>query len=683
MAFLNPIFLVGALAAAVPVLVHLVRRTRARRIRFPSLMFLRNIEQKTIRKRHLRNLALLLMRCAALMLLALAFARPYFTGANPVSAGSSQTSSVILLDASYSMQYPGVFQRARQAARKVIDDSSADARIAVVLFSGTAEVLRPLKADSAEARALIEQAEPGLGPTDYVQALQTAEALLRDAGRGSRRVHLITDFQASGWNRMAPPFKFPSGVELIPVDVSDAKARNIAALEVSAEPLVYTQKYTGKVVARIGSYTTSPESEAHQTEVVAELKLNDLPAERRPITLEPGVPATIEFTGFNLLEGTNRAVVEVNGDDFPLDNRVYFTMRRENQIKVLAIETAGRGRSESFFIQQSLLAGESNPYTLTVKTAGSVNPQEIDGYSAVILNDSNDVNEALAGALKSFVERGGGLIIAAGRHTDAGDFNRKFKEITPAEIGETVLSRGAYALMSQVKTDHPLFSTFARGGRLTSTKVYGYHRSTPREGAEVLAALDDGSPMIIERVAGRGKIILITSTLDTAWNDLPLTPVFLPLLNQMLDYLGNRGTVASHLVGQPFSAPADQDGSHPAVDSPSGKRLDAVRQASGADSVNAGEAGFYRLRYRDHTDFVAVNLDTRDADLSKLGIEEFLAAFTGGSGGTNDTLPAERSTPEEIEKRQRFWLPLLVVSLLLFLGEALLARRIKVPKLIG
>jgi hypothetical protein len=683
MAFLNPIFLVGALAAALPVLVHLVRRTRARRIRFPSLMFLRNIEQKTIRKRHLRNLALLLMRCAALLLLALAFARPYVTGANSVSAGSDIPSRVILIDGSYSMQYPGVFQRARQAARKILDDSSANDRIALALFSGTAEVLRPLKADAAEARVLIDQAEPGLGPTDYVQALQTAEALLRDSGNGPRLVYLITDFQESGWNRMAPPFKFSPGTELIPIDVSDSNARNLAALEVRSESVIYTQKYGGRVVARVGSFSASPDNEALPKEVVAELRLNDLPVERRPVRLEPGVPATIEFTGFNVLEGPNRAMIELTGDDFPLDNRVYFTIRRENQIKVLAIETAGRGRSESFFIQQSLLAGETNPYVLTVKTPGSASPQEVGGYRAVIVNDANDVNEALAGELKTFVERGGGLIIAAGRHTDAGDFNRKFKEITPAELGETVLGRGAYALMSQVKTDHPLFSNFARGGRLTSTRVYGYHRSTPREDAEVLAALDDGSPMIIERIAGRGKVILVTSTLDTAWNDLPLTPVFLPLLNQMLDYLGNRSSSASHLVGQVFSVAPDADGSHAAVDSPGGRRLDAVRQASGADSVNAGEAGFYRLRYRDHTDFVAVNLDTRDADLSKLRLDEFLSAFGGGQGISAEALPAERTTPEEIEKRQRFWLFLLVASLFVFLGEALLARRIKVPKLIG
>src|SRR2546425_9128756 len=93
MAFLNPIFLLGAIAAAVPVLVHLVRRTRAPRVPFPSLMFLRKIEQKTIRRRKLRNLRLLAMRCAALLLLALAFARPYFTGASPVSASGEHTRS--------------------------------------------------------------------------------------------------------------------------------------------------------------------------------------------------------------------------------------------------------------------------------------------------------------------------------------------------------------------------------------------------------------------------------------------------------------------------------------------------------------------------------------------------------------------------------------------------------------
>src|SRR5205085_9845329 len=141
MAFLNPICLLGALAATLPVQVRLVRRTRAAKLQFPSLMFLRRIEQKTIRKRRLRNWLLLALRCAALLLLALAFARPYFSGASAASAASSLSSSVILIDVSYSMRYADVFTRAQQAARNLINESPASEQFAVVGLSQSYDVL--------------------------------------------------------------------------------------------------------------------------------------------------------------------------------------------------------------------------------------------------------------------------------------------------------------------------------------------------------------------------------------------------------------------------------------------------------------------------------------------------------------------------------------------------------------
>src|SRR5215467_15485926 len=103
MAFINPFFLIGVLAATIPVVVHLVRRTRAPRVPFPSLMFIRQIEQKTIRRRRLRNLWLLVLRCLALLLLALAFSRPYIAAGNRDLASLAGT-GVILLDVSYSMR---------------------------------------------------------------------------------------------------------------------------------------------------------------------------------------------------------------------------------------------------------------------------------------------------------------------------------------------------------------------------------------------------------------------------------------------------------------------------------------------------------------------------------------------------------------------------------------------------
>ena len=238
--------------------------------------------------------------------------------------------------------------------------------------------------------------------------------------------------------------------------------------------------------------------------------------------------------------------------------------------------------------------------------------------------------------------------------------------------------------MSQVKTDHPIFAAFARSGRLTSTRVYGYHRATPKDGALTIAALDDGSPIVVEGSAGRGRVLLITSTLDTSWNDLPLTPMFLPLVRQMLEYLGGRETASSYTIGRPFTTPADKDSSLPAVDSPGGTRMDQIRKnAAGEQSLDASEIGFYRLRYRDRDEFLAVNLNTKESDLTKLSVDDLVASISPGPEDAKSQ-PAESSglTAEEKEAKQRLWLPLLLTALALFVAEAVIARRIRVPKFI-
>src|SRR3712207_8273979 len=107
MSFLIPFFLLGVAALAAPVLVHLVRRTRARRVEFPALHFVRQVPQRTIRRRTLRDLLLLALRALAVLLVALAFARPFLSGAGPAAADEGARETVLLLDASLSMRRAG------------------------------------------------------------------------------------------------------------------------------------------------------------------------------------------------------------------------------------------------------------------------------------------------------------------------------------------------------------------------------------------------------------------------------------------------------------------------------------------------------------------------------------------------------------------------------------------------
>src|SRR5262249_51523542 len=142
---------------------------------------------------------------------------------------------------------------------------------------------------------------------------------------------------------------------------------------------------------------------------------------------------------------------------------------------------------------------------------------------------------------------------------------------------------------------------------------------------------------------------------------------------------------AWHPQGQVFTVALAKDGNPPAIDAPNGERItDRKQTATGELIVNAREQGFYRLRYPGNSDFAAVNLDSKESDLSKLSVEEFIASVTGADPKANSTTGAgEKLTNEEVESRQHWWLWLLFGALLLFISEAVLARRMKVSKIIG
>src|SRR5262249_21151876 len=108
--FLSPLFLAGAAAAAIPIVIHLLKRNPESVVKFAPVDLLRQAPVEDTERRHLRELLLLALRIAALVLLATAFARPFFTSS---SASGAAGLSVVALDTSLSLSAPGQFDRAK------------------------------------------------------------------------------------------------------------------------------------------------------------------------------------------------------------------------------------------------------------------------------------------------------------------------------------------------------------------------------------------------------------------------------------------------------------------------------------------------------------------------------------------------------------------------------------------
>jgi hypothetical protein len=302
----------------------------------------------------------------------------------------------------------------------------------------------------------------------------------------------------------------------------------------------------------------------------------------------------------------------------------------------------------------------------------------------VVLNDTGPISPALADTLTRFVNASGQMIVSTGPQTQVDSFNTSLQQISPVTLREAVQPKsGESVAITEVKFDHPIFEVFQESGRLAAANVIGYFRSEPRQSAAVLARFEDGSPALIEARTGKGRVLLFASSLGPSWNDLPLTPLYLPFIHQMVRYAGTREESAWYGLGQTFTV-SKQEAAPPAVDTPGGARLSESRLTPDGDLlVTAREPGFYRLRYNAAPDYAAVNSDGAEGDFTKLNFGEFVAGVTGGAGTAEGSEANRNFSNEEVEGRQRVWWPLLLIALLLLLAESFLARRTKMVKMIG
>jgi hypothetical protein len=385
MSFLTPLFFLGAAAIAAPILVHLVRRTRARKVQFPALIFVRQIPQRTIRRRTIQNLLLLIIRCLAILLIVIAFTRPFFSNRSAAKIVTGAGATVILVDNSLSMRRDNLFAEAQKRAEAAIDDARNDEQMALVSFDKRYSVLNRFVTDKTRLRFGVRSLTAGWDGTDYEQALRGAESLLSEIQiNGTKKIVLISDFQATGWNQANATFKLANDTQLITFDVGgDNPAANVAVTNVEARGTVFGQKYLDKLAVHVSNFSDTPKDRLQ-----VDFQINDQTVEKREVSLNSRDSKVIEFTGFNLNDGANRCVIEINSVDFKEDNHFYFTLRREVPAKALIIESGTRGRSDSLHLQSALTTNDDLPFSFTLKTSGSVDPTRIAEYSLVILNDA-------------------------------------------------------------------------------------------------------------------------------------------------------------------------------------------------------------------------------------------------------------------------------------------------------
>lgn len=687
MSLLAPWFLAGLVSIGVPIAIHLINRERKTVVPFPSLMFLQRVPYRSVRRQKLRHLLLFALRCLALFLFVAAFARPFFAKPPSGAIAGGAKERVILLDRSYSMGYGTRWKAAQDSAKAAVANIGAQDRATIVTFATDASALTEPSADRTNLERAISRATVSSEGTRFGPALKLAGDILGASNMPKREVVLISDFQRRGWSGQAE-IHLPPGVEFTAVDVSGNDIADLAVTSVATDRASDEAGAPVTVTARLSNTGAAPRT------VEATLELAGRVVGNTRVTVPAAGSAQARFSPTTVPGGVTKGLVRIPGDALTANDQFFFTLAPDEAVSVLVLQPTPARANQGLFLKRALEIGDHPRFRVDVKHIDSITPRDFQSRGLIVLDEVAPPGGELGVALRAEVQAGTGLIITPGDLLPD-RIPKEWTGLLRVSIGESVSrATSGGARLSRLLYSSPVFEPFAATGSGDFASAHVFQHRTLRVVGDsgVLAWYDDGTPALLERSVGQGRVIIWSSTLDDYWTDLPTQPVFLPFVRQLARHTGRfsdsrpwftagdvldltrHGELTTGLIGK---TPPGVEKPTLSIVSPSGKR---IRFSDTTRATPLVERGFYELRTQATADGggrpVAVNVDAAESELAHVEPREVVTAVMATAGAVAGATGTDAGTAAERERRQRVWWYLLIGAFLVLAAETLLSNRL-------
>jgi len=589
--FLNPWFLVGAVTAAIPLVLHLALRRRAMLMEFPALRFVRRGYARVQRRLRLREIMLLLLRVAALILLAFYFARPVVVAERSWFYDSGPVAAALVIDSSPRMDYryqnTTLLDRARKEAAEVMRFLPGDSQIAVLDCRPESLGFQP---DRAAARYRLERISPLPGGLPLAAAVDRAVQLLDTSQLDTKELYVFSDLARVAWpeatlRALARQMASRSGLTMILVDVGVDEPRDfgLGDLQLSSEMAPIGSLAHVKLPVFGVNQTGAPTVDFYLSELVWSGDAESDPAvaaqravfqrrESRTVSISADGLTTVSFAFPVNKPGIYQGYLEIRGED-PLrwNNRRFFTVHATAPWRILLV-CADPAAENGLFLHR-MLAPEAWTQTgraifecrlIDAKDYRSI---QLNEFSAIALVDPPALLESFWDQLLDFVKKGGGLAIFLGRNSGwAVEPTRSAQALLLAKpLRQARVPEGTF--FSPPGFQHPVLSGLApyRGSLPWDVApVFRYWQLNDiQEKAQVVLPFADGQPAVLEYPIGEGRVLLFTTPISdpptpTAWNFLTAGESWavVALVHQAFSYLcGGMRYGWNYWTGQPIAMP--------------------------------------------------------------------------------------------------------------------------------
>ena len=713
MNFLNIALLGGAAALAIPILIHLFHKSRFKIVKWGAMHLLEAVLRTNRRRIQIEQWILLAIRCAIPAMLALAMARPLWKGAQSL-LGEAKTSTVVLLDNSYSMDAARAgttsFGIAKDETLRLINELRQGSEVhAILMGEGGRGVLDAPTYDLSRVTQALAKTTAGFGTARIPAALDLAAGALEKMHESARQIVVLTDFQRVSFPATEDALigrvlqrirKQPALPNVTFWDVGQEVKENVAIESLDFSRLMVGVGQKVQIRANLRNY-----GDANHADLRVTFKVDGKDKAVSQVALGPRAKAQVLFTHAFDAAGSHVVEISTEPDVLAADNTFLASIPVRDRIPVLLVDGAPGATpdditSETAYLQIALspfAAGKvelSDLIRPTVVAADAFNAKSLGDSAAVVLANVRKLTPEQLRVLGEFVKNGGGLLVFPGDRTDSAWWNGPFASLAPVPLagisGE--LKDGAQGTgVAAQRFENPALELFndPRNGSMTEAaiKVWFKMRAPAETGDPsapvVLARLESGDPFLVERPVGHGRVIACATAADADWGNLPARPFYLPLVQRLCVHLASTVNPPRNLeVGRALISflPAEAAGKKALLTGPDGTSVEmpvVKKDERGVvETAPLYQPGLYTLQPPGAQPIhYVVNADRRESDLARLNDTE-IAEFAK----VHD-VPVVHTAAEfrEMEHRHRFgqelWKWALLGLLVLIFLELFLERK--------
>lgn len=612
MTFLNPAVLLAILAAALPILIHLLNLRKRKPIQFSSLQLVRELQKSSLRRFKLHQWLLLALRSLAILFLVGSFSKPVLEGylAGAGFSARTRTSAFILLDSSPSMQYTDQkghdqWRQAKLAALKILDNLGSDDQIFLSLARSGETFSQPTT--PSEARQRIVDAEISYTATPTQDRLREGLKVLANSKNFNRELYIVSDFHPAGFLSQDTSFvadKAFSNIKLYLIDTGVSDKQNTGLIESEVLTKIFEPD---KAVQVRATYQIS--GQKPNDELIAELRFNDKLAKENTLSADSTSLLNTTFSATPRENGFISSTVSLPDDNYAPDNKRYSVFFIPERLRLLLVYS---DLSEIDFLKRAFESYENRPdknhqyFEITYSPEQRLDEWDFSRFDAVIFGGTRNISSVSMRKMADYIEQGGGLLFFAPPGIE--NYNPHNSLLT--SIGGGRLSperpevKGSPRSIDRIDYRHPLFEgVFVRSAipRTEGSSAVQITQDFPKllNGAtyqkssnESVLASCSGMPLATTLNYGAGKCIIFSTVPSVQTTTLVLDPIFAPLLFRSVFWVTSKTRVStkSITVGNPDEIVLPQaipPGEKLVVKKPDGKTfIPELRQHAGSTRLS-------------------------------------------------------------------------------------------------